>query len=99
MNQPNSILIVEIRTVTQVQFNSSQVSPIAVYQQSDRFYLDRQGLKQIEAAIIAALPRLGSNYRHPLLFDVQVVPGDEIDALISSVENARARIRRQRASR
>ncbi|NJO97726.1 MAG: hypothetical protein HC764_18450 [Pleurocapsa sp. CRU_1_2] len=99
MNQSNSILIVEIKTVTQAQFNPNQVSPITVYQQSDRSYLDRQSLKQIELAVIAALPRLGSNYRHPLLFDVQVVPGDKIDALIASVENARARIRRQRTTR
>ena len=54
------------------------------------------GIKEIKTAIIGAIPHLGSNYRHPLLFDVQILPGEEMDAYLTSVKNRRFRKNRVR---
>ena len=100
MNSPNRTLIVEIRTVERSQFNSVQTSPLIVYQDASSNYYLATGNSQIERAILAAVPRLGSNYRHPLLFDVQVISSNKIDAFFASVKqspNSRPRVRRTRS--
>ena len=50
-------------------------------------------IAQIRSKIIEVV-RLGSNYRHPLLFDVQIVPGDGTDAIIASTERSPKRKRK-----
>ena len=46
-----------------------------------------QGLDEIKTAIIGTIPQIGTNSRHPLLFNVQIEHGDHIDALIASIEH------------
>ncbi len=51
-------------------------------------------IELIVKAILEAIPCLGSNYRHPLLFNVQVLPGDEIDAYLASIKDPKSKLRR-----
>jgi len=96
MNQPQS-LIIEVRTVevdSSTDFDRSQVNNLIIHRdRQNNYHLSLQQLNQLRAAIIDIIPRLGSNYRHPLLFNVQVIPGDEVDSIIASVPK---RDRRQR---
>ncbi len=85
MNQPERILVVEIKTMDNPGFDSTQLSTLTAFSDSNNFYLG-SNLELLKSVIIEAIIHLGSNYRHPLLFNVQVLPGDEIDALIASCE-------------
>ena len=99
MNSPNRTLIVEVKTVENSHFDLAQTSPLIVYQDASSNYYLATSNSQIEQAILAAIPRLGSNYRHPLLFDVQVILGDESEAFVASIKqspNSRSRVRRTR---
>lgn len=96
MNQPERILTIEIRTMDNPGFDSTQLSTLTAFSDSSNNLYLASNLKPLKPLILEAIIHLGSNYRHPLLFNVQVLPGDEIDALIASVENARNRIRRLR---
>ncbi len=95
MNQPARILVVEIRTLDNPGFDSSQLSTLTYFGDSQRLYLSSD-LEIITTAILDAIVHLGSNYRHPLLFDVQVLTGDRIDACEHS---PRRRRRRRRSTR
>jgi hypothetical protein len=99
MLQRSPLLIIEIKTVEQVDFNPAQVTPMTVFQDSAGRYHLATGIKQIESAIIDSIPHLGSNFRHPLLFDVQILPGDNIDALMASINYQKSRITGQRVRR
>ena len=85
MNSPNRTLIVEVRTIEHSNFDPVQTSPLIVYQDASSNYYLATGNFQPKRAIQAAIPHLGSNYRHPLLFDVQVLPGSRISAFLASV--------------
>jgi hypothetical protein len=49
-----------------------------------------KGLEQIKSAIFGTIPHLGTNSRHPLLFNVQIKSGNQSDALINSIEHQQA---------
>jgi hypothetical protein len=88
---------------------------MTVFQDSANKYHLATGIKQIESAIIDSIPHLGSNFRHPLLFNVQqvdctsclrssvprlqILPGDNIDALMASINYQKSRITGQRLRR
>jgi hypothetical protein len=99
MNQQSPILIVEIRIVDRVDFDPAQVSSMTVFQDSASKYHLATGIKKIESAIVAAIPHLGNNFRHPLLFNVQILPGDKIDALMASINYQKSHISGQRLRR
>lgn len=72
--------------------------PMALYQDDERNFQIATGINYIERAIVEAVIHLGSNYRHPLLFNVQVIPGDEIGtnaALFDSPRASKSRVRRK----
>jgi len=95
MSQSQRLLIIEVRTVDSLtDYDRFQVDNIILHRDPERYaernrsnnyYLSLQQLWRLKAAIIDAIPRLGSNYRHPLLFDTQVVSGDEADSIIASI--------------
>ena len=82
--QPQQVLIVEIRTVENISLPVQQLEKMTVYQDTNNHYFILSGVERIEKAIIEAIPRLGSNYRHPLLYNAQVVPRNEINAYSAS---------------
>ena len=90
MNQ--RILVVEIKTIENPDLDSSQLSEITFHQDTGKIYLSSH-VEQIRSAIENAVVRLGSNYRHPLHFDVQVIPAE------SKPENPSTRRRRRRRRR
>lgn len=97
MSEPTQqILIVEIKTVDSASFDTGQLNSMVVYQDSSDNYFVSTGIERITRAINEAIPCLGSNYRHPLLFNVQVIPGDEIEASLASVKDSKGRFRRSR---
>ena len=87
------ILIVEIKTVESDVYDDSQLHSLTIYQDSNSCYLAK-GIEVIKSAILSVIPRLGSNYKHPLLFDVQVLPGDGTDAIVASTERSPKRKRK-----
>ena len=68
MTTPQRILIVEIRTLDNPDLDSSQLSTLIAHREQGRLYLD--SIDAIRSAIVDGIVHLGSNYRHPLLFDV-----------------------------
>ena len=99
MNQPKRILVVEIKMLDETDFDPSQIKSMTVYQDSGNNYHLATGLKHLEQAIIEAIIHPGSNYRHPLLFDVQIVPGDEINISDTLLNNQTISVRRRRAKK
>lgn len=97
MNQSNQrILIVEVRAVDGASFDTSQLEEMVVYQDASNKYHVYRGMKRIETIIASIIPRLGNNYRHPLLFDVQVFD-NEFEACLASIEQPQ--VERQRRGR
>ena len=81
MNLQKRLLVVEVKTIDNPGLDRSQLSTITAFSNLGQLYLSEDsGLEFIKSAIIEAVIHLGSNYRHPLLFNVQIVPGDELDA-------------------
>jgi len=95
MNQPQHLIVLEIRTMDNPGLDSSQLSTLKAFESSDGLYLGWD-VKPLKSAILDAIVHLGSNYRHPLLYRVQVIPGDEADAIIASVPKRDKRQRRPR---
>ena len=95
MNDPKRILVIEIKTMDNPGFDSSQLSTIKFFETTDKYQINLN-YKQIGSAIIDAILRLGSNYRHPLHFDVQVLPGDELDTSDPQVDKSPTTRRRRR---
>ncbi|MEY2833605.1 MAG: hypothetical protein RLZZ574_2864 [Cyanobacteriota bacterium] len=55
------------------------------------------GIDRIKSAIIDSLPHLDSNFRYSLSFQLHIVPGDMLDALITSnAENLPPETRRRK---
>ena len=95
-SSPQQILIVEIKTIEGDSIEISQLQKMTVVRDSKRRYHLAVGIEQVKSAILEAIPRLESNYRHPLYFEVQVIPGDRSDAIIASAENLLNRRKRSR---
>jgi len=93
--QPQRILVIEIKTIDNPGFDSSQLSTIKFFDTSAEYKVDLS-YKQIGSAIIDAILRLGSNYRHPLLYDVQIIPGDGTDTSDPQLDKSPTRRRRRR---
>ena len=101
MNQSQRILVVEIRTMDNSNLEPSQISSITVYENSGSYYLTLD-LSQIRAVIIEAVKTiisLGNNYRHPLYFDVQIVPGSGMETGVTLTPDRDRRRGRQRRKR
>lgn len=96
--QSQQILIVEIKTVESVSINPEQLNPMVIYRDPSNNYFVSTGIERLHKAITEAIIRLGSNYRHPLYFDVQVLPGDEMSAFVSS-QNRQSPNRRVRKTK
>ena len=69
MNKPKRILIIEIKTIDNPDLDSSQLSTLTFNQERGKLYLSSD-FEEIKSAIVDAVLCLGSNYRHPLHFDV-----------------------------
>lgn len=95
MNQPQRILVVEIRTMDNPGLDRSQLSTLTAFDDSSQLYLS-SNLESIKSAILDAIVHLGNNYRHPLLYNVQVIPGSEMDAMMASIERHPNAHRRRR---
>lgn len=83
------LLILEIRTQASSPPQELDLLPImTIMQDAHHNYFFATGIDRIKSAIIDSLPHLGTNYRYPLSFQLQIITGDRIDALIaSSTEN------------
>jgi len=90
---PQRILVIEIKTADNPSLDSSQMSTLTFHQNTGKLYL-RSDFEEIKSAISDAVLCLGSNYRHPLYFDVQVIP----DKSKSDNPSNRRRRRRRRKS-
>ena len=93
------LLIVEIRIANETDFDSSQVQSLTIYRDSENHYHSNNQMKEIKRAMGDAIVYFGNNYRHPLLYDVQVVSGDNMDAVMASVERHPNAHRRRRKGR
>jgi len=78
MSEPERILVIEIKTLENPGFDSSQLSTITLLGNPDNYQV-ALNCQLLRSAIVDAVLRLGSNYRHPLLFDVQILPDNETD--------------------
>jgi hypothetical protein len=98
-------LSLEIRTLASppLELESLELESmptIKIMQDANNHYLLATGIETIKSAIIDSIPHLGTNFRYPLMFQVQIIPGDRLDAFMaSSAENfppgSRQRISKQ----
>ncbi|MBW4532522.1 MAG: hypothetical protein KME09_01150 [Pleurocapsa minor HA4230-MV1] len=86
---PTFLLSVEIRTIEPQSDHHQADSTLTIFCDKHNCCI-ATGLEQIKAAIIGTIPHLGTNSRHPLLFSVQIKPGNGIDALLDSIEHRQA---------
>lgn len=93
------LLIVEIRIADETDFDPSQVVPITIYQDDRNHYYSTDRMKEIKRAMGDAVVNFGNNFRHPLLYDAQVIPGDEIDAVMASMNRNFNTLRQRRRVR
>lgn len=85
---PTYLLCVEIKTIEPSLNNPAPNSTLTIFCDPQNNCFVGSGLRQIKTAILSTIPHLGSNFRHPLFFNVQILPGDKVDALMaSSAEN------------
>jgi hypothetical protein len=94
-------LSLEIRTQASPPTELELLPSITIMQDTQDNYFFATGIELIKLAILGTIPHLDSNYRYPLSFQLQIVPGDRFDALIaSSTENLPPGLRqRQRATK
>ena len=90
------IIVLEIRTIDNPGFDQAQISSLVLREAENGFCLESSWIDSISSAITDAIVHLGSNYRHPLYFDVQVLPREDIDTTIDSTPPKRRRRRRRR---
>jgi hypothetical protein len=93
-------LSLEIRTLASPPLELDSIPIITIMQDAHNHYFIATGIETIKSAITDSIPYLGTNFRHPLLFNLQIKSGDRLDALIaSSAENfppgSRRRISKQ----
>ena len=91
-SQPQRILIIEIKTADNPDLDGSQLSTLTFHKERGKLHL-RSSIEEIQFAITDAIVHLGSNYRHPLHYDVQVIP----DKSKSDNPSNRKRRRRRRS--
>ena len=92
------LIIVEIRIANETDYDPSQVQQLTIYRDPDNHYHSDNKMKEIKRAMGDAIVHFGNNFRHPLLYDVQVVPGDEMDALMA-FDDTQSQRRRRRGRR
>jgi hypothetical protein len=95
-------LSLEIRTQASTPPIELEVLPIiTIMQDTHNNYFFATGIDPIKSAILGTIPHLDSNYRYPLLFQIQIIPGDRTDTLIATIEHERAKLagQRQRATK
>ena len=95
MTKPQRIVVIEIKTMDNPGLDSSQLATLTAFSNSNQIYLGSE-IEPIKLAILDAIVHLGSNYRHPLLFNVQVLPGDKMDAYMSSIRHSKSGLRRRK---
>ena len=96
MDANKPILIIEIRTEQNPNLDSSELSTIIAHRNRGELYLESSDIEQIKSVIADAITHLGSNYRHPLYFDVQVIPGDDIDSINPEFDQSSPKRQRRR---
>ena len=80
------LLSIEIRTIEPSLNNRDPDSVVTIFCDPQDNCFIGSSLDQIKTAILGAIPHLGTNFRHPLFFNVQILPGDQTDALIASYD-------------
>ena len=87
----------EIRIANKTDFDPSQVVSITIYHDARNHYHSANPMKEIKRAMGDAVVHFGNNFRH-LIYDVRVLPGEEMDGVMASIDrNPNIRRRRRRA--
>lgn len=82
-------LAIEIRTEQFPPPDLQLLPMMTIMQDAHGNYFFATGIETIKTAIIDSLPHLDSNFLYPLSFQVQIVPGDMLDALMASSTETR----------
>jgi hypothetical protein len=85
------LLSIEIRTIEPSLNNRDPDSVVTIFCDSQDNCFIGSSLEQVKTAILGAIPHLGTNFRHPLFFNVQILPGNQTDALIASIEHQKTK--------
>ena len=86
------LLCVEIKTIDSQSITIDAHSSLLIFCDPQANCFIAQGLDEIKTAIIGAIPQIGTNSHHPLLFNVQIEPGERTDALICSIEHEKTKL-------
>ena len=88
------LIVVEIKTIDNPGFDEAQLRTINLYEVDEVFYLEFSWIDSIVSAVANAIISIGSNFRHPLLFRVQVIPHKGADNI--TVDSTPPKKRRKR---
>ena len=88
------LIVVEIKTIDNPGFDEAQLRTINLYEVDEVFYLEFSWIDLVVSAIADAIIRLGSNFRHPLYFNIQVIPHKGADTI--TVDSTPLKKRRNR---
>jgi hypothetical protein len=78
------LLCVEIKTIESSLNNPAPDSTLTIFCDPQNNCFVGSDLDQVKTAILGAIPHLGTNFRYPLFFNLQIKSGDQLDALMAS---------------
>lgn len=93
---PTFQLSVEIRAIEPSRNHPNPNSTLVIFYDPQDSYSLGSNLDELKTAILATIPHLGTNFRYPLFFNLQILPGDRRDAFIASTQTPSPRLRQRR---
>jgi hypothetical protein len=90
------LICVEIKTIEASLNNPAPDSTLTIFCDPQNNCFVGSDLDQVKTAILGAIPHLGTNFRYPLFFNLQIKSGDRTDALINSIKHQQALLPRRR---
>jgi hypothetical protein len=68
-------LSLEIRTLASPPLELDSIRTITIMQDAHNHYFIATGIETIKSAITDSIPHLGTNFRYPLLFQIEIISG------------------------
>jgi hypothetical protein len=93
MTSQPQLLVVEFRTIKNPDINLDSLPTMNLFQDSQNNYFLATGIDEIKTAILGRIPQLGTHPHQSLLFTIQIVPGNKLEAYLDSLKSCKNRKR------
>ena len=83
------LLGINIQTLGNQKIDSDLIPTITIFQDKSGNYHFATGIEEIQTIILGMIPHLGNRYAHAQTFNIQILPGDWLDAYFARLDYAR----------